>query len=539
MTLHRGSPPQAADSSGKTPFEVSARTVVAASVLAAAVIGLAGSWGDISLGDEGAHVRHVLAYLESGTRVPRDPLFAPYPTSSVTFSGTPLWHAGLAVLWRLTGGESQAPAQVYQAGFYLLLVLSVYFGARRIWGRPEASWAWLLAATMPMVCAYSLMLYQDVPGAAVSALAILLVWRRNFFWAGMALAAAYFTKMNMLVFAPWAVVLAAWWSGGPWTRRLACAAAVGVPAAAVLGYDLAWRVAAYGDIIGYKWPVEWASTMGLSGPAVRALTALPRGYAAWKPFPVSDAGAVISHLGPFLLAGALAAPFWARDVASKWIWACLAVAVAGFAVVFLPLAGTQIRYLLPAILVLVLLAGRAVGPWRLPRWLKIVVVAGCVLQAAAATAYVGHMRQIPEADKAAYAWIRDHAQEPGRIMFPEQVLTSQTGRPYIWHEVNPAYFMAEATDAVREEILRAFRVSYIAVPLRRVYDPGKEGRHDGGYARDFVEGLEAEPYLSKVYSNPEFLIFQVTPPAARPAPPPPSGPATAPPASGPAGTPDR
>ncbi|MBE3068938.1 MAG: glycosyltransferase family 39 protein [Planctomycetes bacterium] len=512
-----------------------------ASLLAAAALGLLGSLSDISLGDECAHVRHARAYLEIGTRVPRDPLFARFPTNPVPFNGTPLWHAVLAALWYLTGRTSQTLAQAYQAGFYLLLVLSVYFGARRLWGLPEASWAWLVTATTPMVCAYSILLYQDVPGAAVSAMALLLLWRRRFFWTGVALAAAYLMKMNMLVFAPWAVVFAVWLAGGSWKHRLACAVLVGAPVAAAFAYDMGWRLTVYGDITGYRYPPTWPSGAWISKAATQALMARPKGYATWKPFPVSDLRAVASHLGLPLLFGLLVAPFRARDFASKWLWGGLAVAVAGFAVVFLPLAGTQIRYLFPIVPVVGLLVGRAVGPWRFPRWLKIAVVAGCVLQAAAATAYVSHARQISEGDKAAYAWMREHARVPGRIMFPEQVLVNQTGRTYIWEELNPAYFMAEADDAAREEILRTFGVTHIAVPLRRLYDRRKEGDHAGGYARDFVESLEAKPYLSKVYANPEFLVFEVAPPPKPPRgrPPIPADPATAPPASGPAGTPGR
>lgn len=545
MTLLRSGPPQAADSSGKTLFEVSPRTVVAASLLAAAAIGLAGSWGDISLGDECAHVRHVRAYLESGRRVPYDPAFGRHfqrqYLNPVVFNGTPLWHAGLAILWGVAGRESQVLAQAYQAGFYLLLVLSVYFGARRLWGSSEASWAWLFTATMPMVCAYGLLLYQDVPGAAVSAMALLLLWRGNFFWAGVVLAAAYLTKMNMLVFAPWAVVFAAWRAGGSWKRRLACAVLVGAPVAAAFAYDMGWRLAVYGSITGYKYPPTWASETGLPSAAIHALVVQPKGYVTWKPFPVLDLKAVVSHFGLPLLFGLLAAPFRARDVLSRWLWACLAVGIAGYLIVFLPMEGTQIRYLFPIIPVVALLVGRAVGQWRFPRWLRVAVVAVCVLQAAVTVAYVAHARQIPAWDKAAYIWVRAHTPASGRIMFPEQVLVNQTGRTYIWEELNPAYFMAEADDAVREEILRTFGVTHIAVPLRRLYDRRREGTHAGGYARDFVEGLEAKPYLAKVYANPGFIVFEVRPRSKPPrgdgqAPP---GPATAPPASGPAGTPGR
>ncbi|MGB2938009.1 MAG: hypothetical protein WBD05_07430 [Phycisphaerae bacterium] len=490
------------------------RTIVLASLLAAGVIATVGSLGDVCLGDECPHIRQVRAYAKTGTRVPADPLFSKHRVNIMPFNGTPLWHAGLAVLWRLTGTQAQVLSQFYHMGFYLLLLLSVYYGTRLIWGTAAASWAWLLTATMPMVCAYSIMLYQDVPGIAVSALAMLLLWRKNFFWSGVCLAAAYLTKMNMLTFAPWAVLFAAWWAGGTWKRRLVCAALVAVPVALAFGYDTAWRFATYGDMTGYMVNPDVPKPV-LSAGAAKALQSKPANYVNWKPFPVHDPVTLVSHLGVGVLVGVCAAMARAWDSVSKWLWVCFAIAVAGFLAVFVRLGGTQIRYLFPAVLVLLLLCGKGLAGWRLPMWLKAAIVAGCVLQAAGATVYVYQKRQISEWDAQAYAWVAENTDPDTRIMFPERVITNEVGRKDIWGQLNPAYFMAEANDAVREEILRAFGVTHIAVPLRRIYDRREEGDHAGGYARDFVQSLDTKSYLMRAFSNEGFLVFAVVPPEVR------------------------
>jgi len=518
-------PPPAAPLSGWPGLEF--RTVLPLSLLATAVLAAAGSLGDICMGDECVHVRHVRAYVEQGYRVPYDPLYDSPRAKPVPYSGTPLWHAGLALLWWLSGSESQTLAQVYHSLFYLVFVLSVYAGARRLWDQRSATWAWLLAATVPMVLLYSIVLYQDVPGLALVALATVLLWRRWFFWSGVCLAAGYMAKMNMLSLAPWAVVVAAWWAEGSWRRRLAAAAWVAGPVMAVFAYDMWWRVAVYGDLMKYN---HFHFLMGgrpiaikqASEVAVRALTSQPADYVRWKPFKAVNLTSHLTHFGIPLIVGIAAAVVRGRGRGCLWLWLALAFAVGGFLVVFVPTGCTQVRYLMPAVLPLVYLGGRGLGGVRLGRWPRWVLIAGAAVQAAAVVGYIAHQRRIDPNEKAGYAWIRENTPVDARIMYPERVLTNQTGRLAVWLVLNPANLMTEATDEERRAVLGYFRVTYIAVPMRRVYDRRREGAHAGGYERAFLQALAGLPYVEPVYANPGFRIFRVTLPEAPEGPSPPA-----------------
>jgi len=498
--------------SGPSPLEFRPRTVIVASILAAAVIATAGSLSDVCLSDENHHVRQVQAYAQAGRRVSYDPAFALDDLVPSAFSCTPLWHAGLAVLWRLAGTKLQTLAQVYQASFYLLLLLSVYFGTRRIWGPSAASWAWLFIASMPMVCVYSMLLYQDVPGIAVSALGFLLLFRGNFLGAGLCFAAAYLTKMNMLSYAPWAVAVAGWRAEGTLKRRLVAAALVAVPVAVALGYDTGWRLTNYGIAIGAPPP----DFRGLSASALAAITTLPANYVAWQRYPVWNPEAFVMKVGVPVTFGIFLLLFVKWDAASKWIWICLGCALGAYVFVFVvamgfPYGWSNIRYLLPVVFVLALLCGEAFAKWRPWSWLKVVLVLGCLVQGLLACGYTYCVRRVSEADIAACAWIRENTPEKARIMCPEQDITNQTGRPVIWLELNPAYFMTQASDQQRLEVLRCFRVFHIVIPRCDIYDRDKEGDHHGGYPRDFVEKAHTLPYLEKVYENDGFLIFKFNP----------------------------
>jgi hypothetical protein len=498
------------------PLRLGPVCVVVASVLAAAGLAAVGMQGDIFLGDEPVHVRNAHCFAHAWHREPWDPVTAMSDRfEPLLFNGTPLWHAGLGLVWRLVGAESQAAAQAYHAGFYLLLLVSVYFGVRPVWGESAASWAWLTAASMPMVCVYSILLYQDMPGAALAALALLLVWRRQFFWGGVCLAAAYFTKMNMIGFVPWAAAFAAWWSEGPWHRRLRAAALVCLPGAAIFAYDMAWRWEVYGG--GTLGP---SVDLGAVPPAVcELLGGKPQGLIVWKPYPFYDPKSVVSHLGVLGLLGAGAALLRARDRVSLWLWGCLALAVAGFYVVFVRMGSPQMRFLFPAVLALIVLGGVGLRNLRLPRWLLALGLLGCAVQTVAPALHLDRSRHVPAVEKEAFEWIRQHTPPRQRIMYPEPSLLVQADRPALWSSLNPAFFMSEATDAQRLATLEFFGVSHVAIPLRRTYDRKVKGPHHGGYAIDFVEKARSVPYLEKVFENPAFLVFRVKhdpPPAAPP-----------------------
>jgi len=482
------------------------RTVVLASVAAALVVAAAGLVSDICLGDENVHVRQAETFTASWERLPFDPVTVkPDLRARLQFDGTPLWHMGLGALWRVTG-RSAAVAQVYQAAFYLLLLLSVYGGVRAAFDESAASWAWFLAATMPMVCVYSVLLYQDVPGVAVTALALWLLWRRQFIWSGACLAAAYLTKMNMLSVAPWAAAFALWWCPGRWYRRVGAALAVGLPALGAFALDVVWRYRHYE--YGLMGSLTFPSIRMLSYEAREALSGIPERYTVWKPFPFWSPKSLVTHVGLLGLAATAAALVRSWDKTSRWLWASVALSVAGFYVVFVRMESPQLRYLFPAILVLVMLGGVGLSRLRWPRWALTAVIVLAVLQAAGSLAYLAWKRQLPAEKLEAFAWLREHADPTTRILYPEELLTNHTGLATVWGAANPAYFMTEMSDPVRQEVMNFLDISYVMVPLDRVYDVRVEGAHHGGYPSDFVEAMRHKDYMEKVFENPSVVIFR-------------------------------
>jgi 4-amino-4-deoxy-L-arabinose transferase-like glycosyltransferase len=482
------------------------RAVILLSIVAAAIVAVAGLLGEICLGDENVHVRQARTFTESWERLAFDPATVkPDLRARLQFDGTPLWHLGLGALWRVTG-PSDAVAQAYHAGFYVLLLLAVYGGVRAAFGVSAACWAWLLTATMPMVCVYSVLLYQDVPGVALTALALWLLWRRQFLASGACLAAAYLTKMNMLSVAPWAAMFALWWCPGRWYRRVGAALTVGLPALAVFAWDVAWRYQHYER--GLMGSLIFQNIRMLSYEAQEALRAIPEGYTVWKPFPFWSPRSLVTHVGLLGLAATVVALIRSWDKISQWLWASVALSAAGFYFVFVRLESPQLRYLFPAILVLVVLGGVGLSRLRWPRWALTAAIVLSVLQAGGSLAYVTWQRQVPAEELEAFAWLKEHADPTTRILYPEELLTNYTGLATVWGAANPAYFMTEMSDQTRQEILNVLDVSYLVVPLDRVYDSHVEGVHGGGYAQEFVEAMKHMDYLEVAFENSAVVIFR-------------------------------
>ncbi|MGB2828986.1 MAG: glycosyltransferase family 39 protein, partial [Phycisphaerae bacterium] len=222
---------------GAAPSPLWAVAIVA---LAAGIVLAAGLTSDVVKGDEAYHWMFAEAWARAG--VLDRPVYNPiYPSGEAGyyFATEVLRPFLLSLLWRTTG-VSQAPAQVLHAGFYVLFLAMVHGLGRNLLGPREALVALLVAVAVPMVGAFSVLLYTDVPAAALAACAALLLGRKQFLAAGVVMGLAYLTKRNTAFLAPAFAVWALWMEGPMW-RRLGRVTAFVVPAVLVTLPDWFWR----------------------------------------------------------------------------------------------------------------------------------------------------------------------------------------------------------------------------------------------------------------------------------------------------------
>ena len=180
-------------------------------LLEASIIVVNGAITPVSLGDESHHFRFAENIYNTGKRAPFDPLYESGNPPGFFNNDPPLWHFGLAFLWKLTGGISQTIAQFYHIIFLILLIWITSLLAKEFTGKEEGGWSSaLIIATVPMVVTFSTLLYMDVPMTALSALGFYLILKKRYIEAGVASGLAYFTKLNSGFLFPGFVLLIAW-----------------------------------------------------------------------------------------------------------------------------------------------------------------------------------------------------------------------------------------------------------------------------------------------------------------------------------------
>ena len=195
-------------------------------LLLAVVIGffsifLCGIWSDVYLADEAFHYRMAGYLYELKSRPLYDPLFHTNEFYGKNFYvNAPLWHGILALFWGVTGGPSQVSAQLYQAIIYIFLVFSIYLLAKEMFGEECALYSGLLAATLPFIISYSVILHPDHLLGVLCSLCFLMLLRRRFVWAAIILGLAFWTKRNAYFIAPAVLFCVLYYADGPLRQRL-------------------------------------------------------------------------------------------------------------------------------------------------------------------------------------------------------------------------------------------------------------------------------------------------------------------------------
>ena len=101
--------------------------------LAPGCIIINGITSEVSLGDESHHYRFAQNIFSAGKRIPFDPLYESGNPPGFFYNAPPLWHIALSYLWKITGGISQAIAQIYHILFFILLVWLTYLLLKKLW----------------------------------------------------------------------------------------------------------------------------------------------------------------------------------------------------------------------------------------------------------------------------------------------------------------------------------------------------------------------------------------------------------------------
>ncbi len=478
-------------------------------VLAAAIVAFSGLLAEVSVGDEVYHFGFARAWAEAGlmNRPVHPPQFESGHPPGYFYVSEPLWPFGLAALWQVLPRQ-QWVAQLYQAMWYALMLTSVYLLARHVRrGREAGVLALLLAVSVPMMGVYATLLYIDIAAAALITLALFLAVRRNYVLCGIVLGLTYLTKRNAIFMAPpiaLMVVHQAWqqYRSGKIGKRLLMVVRSGlllvVPSALVVLPDMLWRRSgifpAQADPANSQYVLQrlsiWMSNEKLPSSLINPVD--------W-----------VTHVGPLLLVGLVAtfaAYLWRKQVPREDRWLVLIAALYAVALIMVFSLNTDLRYLMPAVPLLAVIAGRHEFLSR-RRWLMCAVAIIAVMQLGGASMVAARQRYLPAENEAVFAYLRDEAPDGTFVLYPGEVIMARTGNPFVWSNLfDPGskrtaglgLMFYKHGNADIEHTLRHNNVKYLVVDEKRVFDPTTDGKHMNGWPQPFVDRLPQMPFLRRV-----------------------------------------
>ncbi len=474
-----------------------------------------GASGSVTKADEVHHFGFAQNWARQGLfhRPVFNPIYDSGDPPGYYYNGMPLWAAGLAALWQLTGIHTWI-AQLYQAAWYALLLTTTYLLARRLLEPVGAVVALVLAASLPMFNAFSVLLYMDVPTTAMAMLCTVLVRDRRYVLGGITMGLAYLGKQNALFLAPPLALWIAWsetfGSQGPWSRRVARLAAAGlmfaVPMVLVVLPDVIWR----------RTHLPQSLSPGLDSLRQRAsilISSHRLETSLTNPVDVAMYFGGLAGLGMLLYVLRRA---WNR--LEWWVWLCVGLYLVAMTLVFS--INTDIRYFMPAAPLVVLLAARGLEPLWKRRWGLAAIVLIAAIQFIAVLGYTTWRRQLSPSQKAVFTYLRDQTPERSLVLYPGEVLVTEARRPPVWsslrHPGTGGYgltaFLRHQTPEQIVQTLRANHIRYAVVDDTHVYDDSIQPEQNG-YPKSFTEKLKIAPGLELIEGPwPGMTVYRVTDP---------------------------
>lgn len=469
---------------------------------------------ELSLGDEAYHYRFAKNFYLSGGRPVVDILYMNSDRPEYIYVHDILWHFVLAKIWTITGGISFIATQIYQTSYYVLLIFLTYLLGRKFYGKEAGLYSALLVATVPMVAVFSILFYTDIAGVVFSVLCILLVVKKKYFWAGIALALMYMSKRNSLLLMP-AIPLIIFYDKVSLKAKFKNALILFAVASLVILPDLYWREKTFKDTD----PSVFTSINSVLHAAAKPLSMVPTGDAtsfaniAAKDIPFLKYFHNYLFLSYFGLALILGLAFYFVHK-YKWykkkdivLWTLILVYVL-FYFYFLGFS-KEVRYMLPIVPFLAILVSRSIA-FTKKKFVKIVIICICMLQLFATAGYVSTKRRIPQGLNDAFTYIKENTSPDSEILYLEYIGLEMMDRKIRWsadlgllHRILWGFDAKEVSDAINK-----IGVDYILVRKSRIYKD-TDLRYIGGYPESFVERFPTFPFIGLVFENDAGIIWKV------------------------------
>lgn len=503
---------------------------------------LLGAKSDIRLGDEPTH--YTLASIIYKTK--ERPLFFPNihssPLAQKSAGTEVLWHYLLSGTWRLYGAESKVLAQLYQAGWYFLLVVATYLLGSAIYTERRGLYSALLVATIPMMATYSIMLYLDIPLMALIVLCFFVLLKRQYFWAGVLLGLAILTKRNAYLFLPFLVFTIFYTLrdiSSIGELRTLCTSSILkegckklvvfiIPAVLINLPDIYFRYHNFHtvyfpntDVMGHSFCTTPPGFPSLDVPFVH-----PENFVVYPENLIKYPGiAIYICLGLYLLRRL----YSVKDLP-------ITMTVIGYILLFpltviilylkenpnvslinnLPnIANTNLsfRYLGPVLPLLAIVTSGGLASLESRRW-RNVLVGLCIMQTLLATLHVYNARSFSPALKEAYEYIRIYTPDNSSILTTNTDIVINAERKVMWSSEGNMpdlpFLLWKANANQAESIFKKYGITHLFIDKHSIWDDTYT-RNIGQYPRSFVAKLPDFDFLVCLFDNKAASLWAVKP----------------------------
>ncbi len=476
---------------------MNARVISLIGILCAVVlIYAAAGTSKVYVGDECFHERFAKYYYELG-RPTEEPNYKQAPQVGYKFTAPIFWYWGLSSTWKAFHSFSPWVTQGYQLSFLMLLLFGMYSLCRAVnFAKEDALLAVWFTVSCPMVAAFSILLYQDVPACALAVLTLCLIFRKHFWIAGICYGISILAKQYNFLLGPGMLAAVLVFSEKGTKRKALNLFLFFGLAFLVLLPDILFRLKNFGFAY-YAPPHAQFANKELDYWYVPASV-------LHNPF------LALAYLGVALGIGMF---FYAQEK-NKPAHDCL---LGGTAIFYCAAFGIlfprtlDMRYFMPAVCLLIPLMTRAVSK-RKAKILNLFLYLIFIAQVVSVSAYVHHRRQIPQGIAQGFEFIRSQTPEKAVVFYPGESIMNFTGRTLVWQYV-PRFqdlFWSPSPESVHLA-MREASIDFVVIPENRIYDDSNV-RHTGGYPRSFVTRVKTEKnfsFLKKVYQNSEISIWEV------------------------------
>ncbi|MCM8800338.1 MAG: glycosyltransferase family 39 protein [Candidatus Omnitrophica bacterium] len=491
-------------------------------IIISSLILISGLTSELYLGDESYHWRFAKDWFTQGKRPIFDSLYESSLPPGFPYGSEPLWPFGLAFLWKIFNKISFPLAQIYHTFYFLLLLLFTYLVAKELYNEEVSFYSFLILATIPMILAFSILFYLEVPVTSFIMFTFLMLLKKRYLLAGIGLGLIYLTKRNGLFLTPFFILFILYYEKTTFKRRILNISIFILTSLLLIVPDIYWREKNFKieynlreiPLDSEERRVSTATVSTLLGIINRLKFPPQFSFKRIRLFSPPDQATILNIIQVLRYFGLVAILLIILNLINRKqredliLWLAILCYFIFFLYFFTP-AG-DLRYLMPVVPFISILIAKTLFSIK-KRYLRYTIFTLCFIQFISTLIYVNMKRHIPKDLKEGFNYLKYNTANDSLILYPGHIILEISERKVLWSRkgclILNELFWSEEKDKIINSIF-GLGIDYIMIDKDRIYDDSIS-HHYGGYPKSFVERLPNFDFIDLVFKNNKIKIFKI------------------------------